>query len=591
MLWPTMRGTILVLLVSVAVFAGDARAAAPTAATGPATAIGATTATVTGTVNPGGQSTSWYVEYGTTTGYGKKTSSTSAGSGSSASTVNADLTGLSTGTTYHYRVVATNGAGTSRGEDAVFTTLVPPDVVTEAASSVGTTSATLNGTVDPNGRATTFYFEYGTSTSYGTKTSVRAAGSATSPQPEAVAISGLQTGRTYHFRIVATSDAGTATGKDAVVTTSSAPTVTTSDASPVGTSSATLRGSVNPNGLSTTFWFEYGTSTSYGSKTSSHNAGSGTSTRNESSSISGLKPATTYHFRLVAQNSSGKVAGLDRVLTTVGAPAAQTGAAQGVGPSTATLAGTLDTKGRATTWWFEYGTTTKYGTATSQKSGGSQPGSQTVTVPIAGLTPASTYHFRLVAKSDGGTTYGNDASFQTTGVSLAAGARQVVYGGRVRLSGTVPTLQPGEQVIVFSQAYGAGSPHSVATVLTGAGGTWTYLARPGVATTYTASWHGGLSAPVSISVHPRVVLTLLKSGRFVIAVSGGHTFARRLVQLQRRVGTRWVTLKRVRLGIRSRAEFKLALPNGRSSLRAAFSVNQAGPGFLGGTSRTLNVRV
>ena len=58
-----------------------------------------------------------------------------------------------------------------------------------------------NGTVDPNSRDTTFYFEYGTSTSYGTKTAVKSAGSGASPQNEAVAISGLQVGKTY--RVVA----------------------------------------------------------------------------------------------------------------------------------------------------------------------------------------------------------------------------------------------------------------------------------------------------------------------------------------------------------------------------------------------------
>ena len=88
----------------------------------------------------------------------------------------------------------------------------------------------MNGTVDPNSRDTTFYFEYGTSTSYGTKTAVQSAGSGASPQNEATAIANLQVGRTYHFRIVATSDAGTATGADATFKTSSAPTVATADA-------------------------------------------------------------------------------------------------------------------------------------------------------------------------------------------------------------------------------------------------------------------------------------------------------------------------------------------------------------------------
>jgi hypothetical protein len=585
----TTFAAVAVSVVTFVLFGGIARAAAPTATTGPATAIGATTATVTGTVVPGGQATSWYVEYGTSTTYGSQTAKANAGSGSAAVNVTSNLASLKPGSTYHYRVVATNSAGTVHGSDAVFTTLTPPGATTGAATGIGTASATLNGTVDPNSRSTTFYFEYGTSTSYGTKTSVRSAGSGSTPQNETVAISNLQVGRTYHFRIVATSDAGTTTGSDATFTTSSAPVAVTADASPVAVTTATLRGQVTPNGLSTTWWFEYGTSTAYGSKTASQSAGSGTTARSVSSGITRLTAGKSYHFRLVAQNSSGRVFGLDRLFTTVGAPTATTGAAQSVGPDSAQLVGSLDTLGRSTTWWFDYGTTTRYGKSTTHRSAGSRAGAQTVTGPVTGLAANTAYHYRLVARSDGGTRYGADVTFTTTGVSLVLAARQVVFGGRIRLTGSVPTHTAGEQVVVFSKPYGSGSFRSVATVLSGADGVWTYLARPRVATAYQASWRNGLSTAVSVGVHPRVGLTRYRNGRFFVTVAGNHAFARRVVQLQRRVGTRWVTIRRVRLGLRSRVEFRATLPKGRSTVRAAFSVNQAGPGYLGGTSRSLRV--
>ena len=134
--------------------AGSAAAAAPSAITGPVTSVGPTTATATGTVNPGGQATTWYVEYGTSTSYGTKTANVSAGSGTANTAVSASLTGLTAGTTYHYRVVATNSAGTDQGADGIFTTSAGPVAVTGSATSVTTTTATLNGTVDPNGRAT-----------------------------------------------------------------------------------------------------------------------------------------------------------------------------------------------------------------------------------------------------------------------------------------------------------------------------------------------------------------------------------------------------------------------------------------------------
>ena len=586
----TMLAAATLLAVTFVLFGGVARAAAPTATTGPATAIGATTATVTGSVVPSGQTTTWFVQYGTSTSYGSQTPTANAGSGTATVDITSNLADLKPGATYHYRVVAKNTAGTARGSDAVFTTLTPPGATTGAATSVGTTTATLNGTVDPNSRDTTFYFEYGASTSYGTKTAVKSAGSGASPQNEAIGISKLQVGRTYHFRIVAKSDAGTTAGSDAIFTTSSAPVAVTADASPVAVTTATLRGQVTPNGISTTWWFEYGTSVSYGQKTASRSAGSGTTARAVSDAITKLKAGTSYHFRLVAQNSSGRVFGLDRVFTTVGAPNATTGAAQSIGPDTAQLTGSLDTLGRSTTWWFDYGTTTKYGKSTTHRSAGSKAGTQTVTAPLTGLAATTSYHFRLVAKSDGGTRYGADLSFTTTGVSLTVAAHQVVFGGRISLTGTVPTHTAGEQVVVFSKTYGTDSFRSVATVLSGTGGVWSYLVRPRIATAYQASWRNGLSAAVSVGVHPRIGLTRYRNGHFFVTVSANRSFAHKIVQLQRKVGTRWVTIRRVRLGLKSRVEFRATIPKGRSTVRAAFSVNQAGAGYLGGTSRSLSAR-
>jgi hypothetical protein len=585
----TRWATAIAALAALMVFAGSALAAGPTASTGPTTSTGATTATVTGSVNPSGAATTWYIEYGTSTSYGSKTSAVSAGSGTSTSAVSAKLSGLADGTTYHYRLVATSSAGTSHGGDAVFTTLAVPDVSTASASNIAASSATLNGTVDPNGRSTTFYFEYGTSTSYGSKTSSKSAGSATSAQPESAGISGLTAGRTYHFRIVAASDAGTAAGKDVTFTTSSAPAVATGDVTSIAPTAATLRASVTPNGLATNYWFEYGTSTGYGSKTATTSAGSGTSASSVSAAIKSLKAGTTYHYRVVAQNSSGKSWGNDRTFATVGAPAAVTGAPLTISSDNALVTGAVDSRGRSTTWWFEYGTSSTYGKASAKKTAASNAGSQSINTTLTGLTAATLYHYRLVAQSDAGKTYGADGTFTTTGVTMTAAARQVTYGGRIQLSGVVPTHAANESVVVFAQPYGEGSFRSVATVLTGAGGAWEFIARPQIATSYEASWHGGMSQAVTVAVHPRVTLTRLASGHLVIRVIGGRTFAHRIVQLQRHRGSRWSTIKRVALSARSRAELKVTLPKGKSRLRVAFSVNQAGAGFLGGISRTISV--
>jgi predicted outer membrane repeat protein len=101
------------------------------------------------------------------------------------------------------------------------------------------------------------------------------------------------------------------------------PIVATGAASGVSSSSATLNGTVNPDNLATTYHFEYGTSTAYGSSTASQSAGSDYAAHPESATITGLTPGTTYHFRIVASNAVGTSAGSDQVFTTVGAPAAR----------------------------------------------------------------------------------------------------------------------------------------------------------------------------------------------------------------------------------------------------------------------------
>jgi hypothetical protein len=585
----TLFGAFLALALLPVLPAGAAQAAAPTATTGPVTSVGPTSATATGSVNPGGVATTWYVEYGTSTSYGSKTSSVSAGSGTSAVPVSGSISGLQPGTDYHYRVVATSSAGTARGSDGLFTTLAPPGVVTGAASSISATGATLNGSVDANGRPTTWYFEYGTSTSYGTKTAVKSASGANAAAVSA-AIGGLQAGRTYHFRLVATSDGGSTTGSDATFRTSGPPSASTDAPSSITPTTAKLNGTVTPNGLSTTWYIEYGTTTSYGTKTSAKSAGSGSSGVKESVSVTHLKTATTYHYRIVASNSAGTTRGADRAFSTSLPPGVQTGAAQSVGVGTATLTGSVDPRGRSTTWWFEYGTTASYGSKTSTQSAGSSSGAKSISAAIKSLAASTVYHFRLVAKSDAGTSVASDGTFQTSGVTLTLPRRDLVYGGRITLSGMVPTHAAGEAVTVFSQPYGSASFQSIAVVLSGAGGSWAYLAKPRIGTSYRAVWQGGMSPAVAVGVHPAVAFTRLRSGHFTTRVTGGHGFAHRLVQLQRRSATgKWVTLKRVRLGTRSRAEFKAVLPRGRSVLRMAISVNQAGAGYLGGFSRTIAV--
>jgi hypothetical protein len=223
-------------------------------------------------------------------------------------------------TTYHFRIVATNSAGTTMSSDRTFTTLSAtgfPVVTTSPATLIASFSAALNGLVDPHGLTTSVHFQYGTTTSYGLTTAPQSR-SGNIYLNVTANISSLSANTTYHYRIVASNSSGTTMGSDRTFTTltgTGAPVVTTGSATSVTSSSATLNGSLDPHGLTTTVSFQYGTTTSYG-QTTSMQSQTGNTYRNIAASITSLTTHTTYHFRIVATNSAGTRLGSDRTFTT-----------------------------------------------------------------------------------------------------------------------------------------------------------------------------------------------------------------------------------------------------------------------------------
>jgi phosphodiesterase/alkaline phosphatase D-like protein len=122
-------------------------AAAPVVTTGASSNVSATGATLSGTVNPNGQSTTATFEFGLTTSYGSiANGAPNPGSGTAPVNVTALLSGLTPNRTYHYRLTATNAGGFTAGADATFNTSASlPTVLTQAATAVTTTGATLHG--------------------------------------------------------------------------------------------------------------------------------------------------------------------------------------------------------------------------------------------------------------------------------------------------------------------------------------------------------------------------------------------------------------------------------------------------------------
>ena len=420
--------------------------AAPTAFTNATTGIGTTTATLNGTVNANNAATIVTFEYGLDTGYGSTAlASQSPVLGSTNTAVSVTPTEFLPNTTYHYRVTATNINGTTNGADMTFTTLPQtPTANTDAASPVGTTTATLNGTVNANGASTTVTFQYGIDTSYGTTvTAAQSPVTGSIDTAVSAAISGLTNGVTYHFRVVAVNAGGTTYGADMTFTTgATAPTAITDAASGIGTTSATLNGTVNANNSSTTVTFEYGLTTTY-DRTVAANPSTVTGSSNTAvnAAVSDLLPNTTYHYRVVALNAGGTTYGADMTFTTLAAPTLTTNAASSVTTTGATLNGTVNANGFSTTVTFEYGLTTAYGTTvTADQSPVTGTTPTAVSKAITGLTPNTTYHYRVVGQNANGTTYGADMTFVTTvgaaPIVTTNAAAAVLFNGAT-LNGTV----------------------------------------------------------------------------------------------------------------------------------------------------------
>jgi phosphodiesterase/alkaline phosphatase D-like protein len=431
---------------------------APTATTGSASSITTNSVTLNGSVNPNGADTHYYFTYGTgsTLSGATQTTSLDLGSGTTAVGVSATPTGLSAGTLYYFRVVAQNSSGTTNGTINSFTTTSSsqaPAATTGSAGSITTNSATLNGSVNPNGTDTHTWFLYGTSStlSGATQTTSLDLGSGTTAIGVSATPTGLSAGTLYYFRVVAQNSSGTTNGTiNSFTTTASAqaPAATTGSAGSITTNSATLNGSVNPNGTDTHTWFLYGTSStlSGATQTTSLDLGSGTTAIGVSATPTGLSAGTLYYFRVVAQNSSGTTNGTINSFTTTAsaqAPTATTGLASSVTTNSATLGGTVNPNGADTHSWFLYGTSSTLSGAnqTPSQDLGSGTTASGINANIAALSANTQYYFEVVAQNSSGTTTGAIISFVTIAAvqnpTVTTGSASSVTANSASLSGTV----------------------------------------------------------------------------------------------------------------------------------------------------------
>jgi hypothetical protein len=224
----------------------------------------------------------------------------------------------------------------------------PPVLTTEPASGVTDQEATLNGTVNPENQSVQYRFLYG-STSLDHSTPLTAGPTGASATPVSATVAGLSPSTTYEYELEVVSGAQTYTGSVASFTTGAAvtpptpvpapppssgqappqtisppapPSVSTGSASAITSSGATVAGSVNPNGAATTYQVQFGPSTTYGYSSAWQSAGAGTANVPVRVSLTGLKPGTRYHYRLVASGPAATAVGADGTFTTARALAA-----------------------------------------------------------------------------------------------------------------------------------------------------------------------------------------------------------------------------------------------------------------------------
>ncbi len=210
--------------------------------------------------------------------------------------------------------MATNASGTTYGPDQTFTTASAPTANTLAATGATLTGGTLHGSIDPQGQATTYHFDWGTSTAYGSQAPLADAsvGSDSSEHAVEQTLSELTPDTSYHFRVVASNCGGcaegTTYGPDETFTTAPAPLAVTRRRRPWA-EHRDARGIVNPQGARRP-------TTSIGARHRLRQPGADrrapsapTAPNTPAQALTGLTPGTTYHYRIVASDCEGCASG------------------------------------------------------------------------------------------------------------------------------------------------------------------------------------------------------------------------------------------------------------------------------------------
>lgn len=327
------RGLLAVagaLVLAIATVFGVTAASAdttPSVSIAPPSSVSYTSAHLSGTVNPNGgpSTTEWRFEYSSTGEEGSYTPgpggelSGPEAEGTSPVAVQGNLTGLAPGAFYFVRLVASNEFGNNRSAAQTFLfteSIASPSVSIDAPTGVTSSDAHFEGEINPGGTDPAFAVDWRFDCTPACPGLEGALPAGTSPQMVQADPTSLLPGTAYEVRLIA-KNAGepVSAGPESFTTEVVAPQVESQSASPAS-SEAMLNARLNPGGDQTVYFFQYGPTAAYGHSTSPK-ATVGATAKLVSNSISGLAPGTTYHYRLIAENSKGKAEGADRTFTTL----------------------------------------------------------------------------------------------------------------------------------------------------------------------------------------------------------------------------------------------------------------------------------
>jgi Tol biopolymer transport system component len=283
-----------------------------------------------------------------------------------------------------------------------------PTVGGGEVSEITNSTAKVTGDINPEGTATTYQFQYGPTTSYGSVSpaSPQSVGSDSALHEVSTQLTGLLPSTDYHYRLLAINSNGTSHGQDGTFRTDGPPEVEAEFAIEQAQNSVVVGANVQPNGLDTHYQVEYGPNESYGSITAPVDMGANPTTAEQE--LTGLQLDTVYHYRFVVTNAEGTAHGPDETVTTAPVARIESESISGATNAEVTLKASVNDLGVQSTYYFEYGRTGSYGSATPEEALSSE-----ARAPLLGLASETTYHFRVVVKNQFGAIDGNDATFTT----------------------------------------------------------------------------------------------------------------------------------------------------------------------------------